>query len=174
MPTKNDAEMVIRDFAGTWKEVSLGWLEMTDMSGVVEKFAEKKIGEAGGDVVIDQIFIGLEGTIKTTHKQVKLETYRQLKQDAAGSGAVTGTPALYSSKYAQAGLLKLHPKDMGADTSEDFNFLKVAPKNVTLPKSAQGKAFIDMEVEWFIFPDKAAYLADPAVLRYYWIGDVPA
>jgi len=167
--TKNITDIVVRDFSPKWKNLTLGWMAGVDLSGLKEKFIEKKLEEVG-DITIDRVLVGYEGSIKTMHKQVKIETYRTLKSWAAISGSVAGSPtALYQSQYALADALNIHPVDMAADLSEDFNFIKAYP-SVELPKSAEGKAFVPLTIEWFIYPDVDKLTAEPPVLEYFWIG----
>jgi hypothetical protein len=144
-----------------------------DLSALKPKFIEKKIEELG-DVKIDDLLVGMDGVVKISLKQVKIATMRQLILQAPGNGSIPGIPTTqYQSMYALAGLLNIHPTDMGSDTSEDFNIVKAAPV-LTLPKSTEGKNTQDLDCDWMIYPDQTQFIASPPVLVYYYVGPVPS
>lgn len=160
------------EYSVKWNDVSIGYSKSVDLSGLKPKFIEKKIEEIG-DIKIDDLYVGLEGTIKTVLKQVSEAQYRQLMMAAPGTGSIPGFPTeQYKSMYSLAKVLNFHPTHMGATLTEDFNVLLAVPVLV-LPKSTEGKQTMDLEVNWMVYPDQTSLLAEPPVLNYFYIGEIP-
>ncbi|HEX8342226.1 MAG TPA: hypothetical protein VF624_15085 [Tepidisphaeraceae bacterium] len=170
--TKTIAQKVIRKYALTWDGATLGWVQDVDPSGLKIKTVEKKIGEIG-EVIVDHLIVGMEGTIKAVLEQCKLPVLREAIPWAAATGSIPLVPATqYDSCYARAKILNLHPEDAGDDLTEDINLLKAYPI-VTLPKSGAGSEFANVPIEFMPYPDQAQLVATPRVMVYGYIGPIP-
>jgi hypothetical protein len=167
MPAENTAHMDLTGYEVKWKTLTVGLIKDVDPTGLKPKKKEKKIGKIG-DIVIDRVSIGMDGSIKMTLHQVNKTVIQQLCPWWT-SGSVALTPATkYHSEYANAGELRLHPLNSGA-TDEDIVLLKAFP--IWGPPKGDGENWREITVEWNIYPDQTAALAGTVVYGYY--GDPP-
>lgn len=170
--TKDPSKIDFRGYDLTFKGVTMGWMNDVDPSALKLVMADKKIG-ALGDILIDQVVIGLTGTVKTEMAQTDLVSLRAATPWAPSSGSIPLTPgSQYQSLYAYAGVLVIHPRGV-SDTSEDITLLKAVPLPSWI-KMSDGKKQRGLAVEWSIFPDQAQLVADSPVLAYGYIGPAPS
>lgn len=169
--TKDLANLDGFNYEVTWKGTSIGWVKDVDLSGLQPKMFERKIGELN-NITIDRVHKGgLEGTLKTTLHEVKVDRIRQLKTWAASTGAFTVSPsAEYFAEYANAGPLIFHPRG-ASTTADDVTFLHAYPKT-DLPTFA-GEEDRVMSVEWNVYPDRTALIATPSTIVYGYHGPAP-
>jgi len=170
--TKDASKMRISGYAVTFKGDSLGWMQDVDPSGIKVLKVDKLLPEIG-NIVVDKVIIGMDGTIKTVLQQVDIAALRAVIPWAPTSGSIPLVPSTqYQSDYSYAGALVLHPRAV-ADDSEDITFVKAVPMFPKLPKSSDGKTWNTLEVEWTPFPDQTVLIADTPVLSYGYIGPAP-
>lgn len=77
MPSASDARMDLRGYDVSWKGTSIGYVADADFAGFKLKKVEKKIA-VFGDIVVDRLLIGAEGSIKTTLQEVNKLNIQQL------------------------------------------------------------------------------------------------
>lgn len=120
-----------------------------------------------GRVILGKRIVGLEGTISSELREADLTAAQKLSPWFT-SGPLALSPATYNKDlYDYAGLLTLHPVDMGADVTQDLNLLKAAP--VWTPFSADGNTDNKITAEWFPFPDRTQL----PVLNWGYMGTPP-
>lgn len=170
MPAENAAQMDLVGYSLSWKTLTLGLVKDADPTGFKLKEAEKKIGKAG-DIVVDRVVIGMEGTLKITLHQVNKTVIQQLCPWWT-SGTVPLVPSTrYYSHYANAGALIMHPENAGVSTDEDITLVKAFPRLI-LPKG-DGIAWREVQTEWEIYPDQTQLLTSN-LLVYGYYGAPPA
>lgn len=159
-------------YSVSWKGTSIGWTKDVDPSDLKPKAYDRKIGELN-NVVIDRIRKGgLEGSIKMTLHEVKVDRLRQLMPHAGSTGAFTLAPtAEVYSEYDNSGPLILHPRT-ASSTADDITILHAFPI-VSLPKNA-GDEDREIAVEWNMFPDRTALTAGTPTIVYGYMGPPPA
>ncbi len=172
-PAKAASNMDARTYEVKWKTVTIGFTKDVDPSGLKPLERDKRIAELN-DLLIDKEIYGMEGSIKMVLHEVVQGRIRQLMPWAADDSnpfSINPTSTDGLSMYANAGLLTLHPKGDGG-TTNDINILKAFPKT-SLPKSAGGKNWREISVEWEIFPDQTALVAGSPTVNYGYIGVAP-
>lgn len=168
MPAENAAQMDLLNYTATWKGSTLGLVKDVDPSGLKLKTVQKKIGKVG-DVVLDEVVIGMEGTLKITLHQINRTVIQQLRPYwTSGSVALTPSARFYSF-YANSGALVLHPVGV-AGTDEDITLLRAFPQFM-LPKG-DGTNWREVPTEWTLFPDQTELLTNN-ILVYGYYGAAP-
>lgn len=168
MPAENAAQMDLLPYEVKWKTLTLGFCKDVDPTNLRVKTVEKKIGKAG-DVVLDRVVIGMEGTIRVVLHQVNKTTIQQLCPWWS-SGSVALVPATrYYSQYDNAGELRLHPVG-NAGTDEDVVLLKAFPVLV-MPKG-DGINWREVQTEWNAYPDQTSLLTSNTLVYGYY-GNTP-
>lgn len=171
--SKDITQMDMSGYAVFFNGVTLGWSKEVDPGGLKIQTVDKKIGELN-NAVVGKVVIGLEGSIKTVLHQVSRDILLQVMPWTAGvvgDGSRLIAPALGDDLYDFADVLRIHPRQAGSSTAQDMNFIKAVPL-IKLPKSGSGD-FREVEVEWTVFPDQAALIADPSIMVYGYLGAVP-
>lgn len=171
-PAKRMSAMDARVYEVTWGGETVGWAKDVDPSGLKFLEREKRIGELD-DQLVDVEIYGIEGPIKMTLHEVDVDRIRQLMPWAAASGAFPLAPTSPSgySMYANAKPLILHPKGVSG-TASDFQFAHAFPV-VTLPKSAGGKNWRELPVEFRIFIDQEALTEVAPTISGHYHGALP-
>ncbi|MGN6724301.1 MAG: hypothetical protein ACTHLZ_00135 [Tepidisphaeraceae bacterium] len=165
----NDVTKVdLYTFSVTWKTLNLGFIKEVDPTNILPIRKEKKIGNLG-DMVVDRVWRGLQGTIKTTHHQCD-KSMIQAVAPWWTTGTIPGIPsALNFSEYENSGLLTLHPFELPPDNTDyDLNFPKAFPV-FKLPKT--GGDWREIDVEWSVYAD-LTQLSSQLLITHY-IGALP-
>lgn len=160
-------EFKIPKYKVFWGGDLIGFTEDIDLTGVSEKWLDKKVGELG-DIVVDKVYLGAEGTVKLMSPQFDSDLIRKLKPFAAATGAFKLHPEQqFYSAYANSAELRFHPRELNDTlTTEDIIYDHAFPI-VKLPKLNEGSDnYGKLEVEFTIFPDQTAATAATPTLDY--------
>lgn len=169
MPAENAAQMDLLNYSVSWKGNTLGLVKDVDLTALKPQLVEKKIGKMG-DVVLDEVVIGMQGTLKLTLHQVNKTTIQQLcPWWSSGSVALISSARFYS-RYANSGVLLLHPVGVSG-TDEDVNLVKAFP-TLIIPKG-DGIIWREVQTEWMCFPDQTEALTNN-LLVYGYYGAPPS
>ena len=107
-----------------------------------------------GDVKLDDVFRGLsdDSHISVIVREVQLTIIRKMVPWGGASGVINLCPPIGTRLMQYAKQLTLHPRDMGAVTTEDVEIWKTVPvQSFALPRN--GKDPDKWEVIFNIYPD---------------------
>jgi hypothetical protein len=154
----------------TWKSNFLGAVDSVEPNmDLVLK--EKRVGSLGA-IDVGHWILGLTGTIVTNHREITAANWQKV-MPWWSSGSIPMVPTdWHKDLYEYAGLLTLHPRELGATTTFDLSFLKAAPRKVT-PPPRNGDNPDVLKVEWVFYPDRSVFGTGSPLLSYGFVGAVP-
>jgi hypothetical protein len=158
-------------FDVSWKSAALGGVD--NVTPNIKWITKDKMVGSLGPIVVGKRIVGLDINIVCEFREMTAARYKTLHAWHSGNGALNFAPEIGRDLYDYAGLLNLHPRELGSTLDLDLNFTKAVPQNVTPPKRNGGDVPDVVVADFYCFFDRSLVGGVNPILNYGYLGAPP-